>query len=105
MSNGDALYATWLRAASDLGIEIEQIGDAVLVSSFGPEAGMLCALRDTPDEWKELADEAAAMNAGYSVLSPAHLTYDRMSYIEMLIDWGWSGKDAPPTWYEEADPT
>jgi hypothetical protein len=41
----EAVQRSWQEAAADHGIEVEVIGDAVLLPDFGSGAGMLCALR------------------------------------------------------------
>src|SRR6185437_5970466 len=92
----DALYRAWQEAATDLGVTIRQVGDAVLVSDFGSEGGMLCAVRRGEEEWSALRDEAEPLGAGSSSVGTTYLRYDRESYIDMLSDWGWCGGGAPP---------
>jgi hypothetical protein len=47
MDETNAIQQSWQQAASDLGIEVETLGNTVLVANFGRPAGMICALRRT----------------------------------------------------------
>jgi len=39
MDETDAIQQSWQQAASDLGIEVETLGNAVLVANFGAPPG------------------------------------------------------------------
>lgn len=104
MDETDAIQQSWQQAASDLGIEVETLGDAVLVANFGSPSGMICALRRTRDGWEELRRTAESREAGWSALGHSFLQYDREVFIEALCDWGWCGDGAPPAWYRDANP-
>jgi hypothetical protein len=45
MGTTEQLVQSWREAADDVGLTVEQVGDAVLVRSFGNPRGMLCAIR------------------------------------------------------------
>jgi hypothetical protein len=69
----EAIQRSWREAAADLGIDVEAVGDAVLVHDFGSPAGMLCALRRTEDGWEKLRRDAEAHGAGWSALGHTYL--------------------------------
>ena len=98
VDEADAIQRSWLEAAADLGIEVEPVGDGVLVANFGSGAGMLCALRRTAPAWQALRRAAEARGAGWSALGHSYLSYDRDLFIETLSDWGWFGEGPPPDW-------
>jgi hypothetical protein len=90
------LLRTWRAAAEDLGIEVEQHGDAVLVRQFGSPMGMLCSMsRDVA----ALEREAKELGMGSSALRESYLSYDRALVVATLNDWGWFGTGDPPRWY------
>jgi hypothetical protein len=101
----EAVQRSWQEAAADLGIEVEVIGDAVLLPDFGSRVGMVCALRRTPDGWEALRHEAEARgDAAWSALGHGFLRYDREVFIDALKDWGWFGNGRAPDWREDASP-
>lgn len=104
MDETEAIQRSWQQAASDLDIEVEAVGDAVLVADFGSPSGMICALRRTRDEWEGLRRLAESRKAGWSALGHPFLRYDREVFIEALCDWGWCGDGAPPAWYRDVNP-
>lgn len=106
----------WREAAVDLGVDVVapfeialQGGTserfAVLVRHFGCPLGTLIdsELTDGDTFWKRSAICDAAGYC-YSQLNPeAYNTYDRSTFIETLVDWGWAeANTAPPRWYAEA---
>jgi hypothetical protein len=90
------LLRCWREAAADLGIEVTQLDDAIVVPRFGSEAGMLCA---TLEGQRELRRRAEELGMGWSALGAAYLRYDRELFIETLDDWGWCGEAPAPPWY------
>jgi len=75
----------------------------VLLRDFGARNGML--LVTTYDLIVSHTDELVNQGYGYSCLSePTGRTAhpdDDDALMEMLADWGWSGKGDPPTWYRD----
>jgi hypothetical protein len=112
MTDRKLLREQWRTVASALGIEIvepfylrsasgEQYEFAVLLPQFGSERGMLIDVEHNPDAF------AIATSAGFgcsSMLAETfHLPVDPESYIECLVDWGWSvDGQSPPAWYSNA---
>lgn len=88
MDEAETVQRNWREAASDLGIEVQALGD-VLVPNFGSNVGMLCALRRTQEGWEELRRDAEALGAGWSALGHSFVRYDREVFIDALNDWGW----------------
>jgi len=99
MGTTEQLLRSWREAADDLGLKVEEFGDAVVVRSFGSPRGMLCAIRQAPAEVRELQDEAESRGMGWSALSESYLRYDRTLFIDTLDDWGWCSENAAPSWY------
>jgi len=99
MGTTEQLLHSWREAADDLGLTVEELGDAVVVRSFGSPRGMLCAIRQAPPDAGELQDEAESRGMGWSALSGSYLRYDRTPFIDTLDDWGWCSESAPPSWY------
>jgi len=87
---------SWRAAAEDLGIDVEQRGDDVVVRHFGSSLGMLCSVSK---DWAVLKSEADQLGMGFSVLGTSYLSYDRGLVIETLNDWGWCSQEDPPPWY------
>jgi hypothetical protein len=75
----------------------------VLLRDFGAVNGMLLVT-----DYKLLSpyvDELGGLGFGFSTLSeptdrPRHSHADD-ALIEMIIDWGWSGRGSPPAWYRD----
>ncbi len=83
----------------DLGIEVEEVGDGVLVAEFSSPEGMLCSIRESSNRNLNDRCEADGQGASRSVLGASYLTYDRPLFIETLNDWGWFGEGAAPAWF------
>jgi hypothetical protein len=86
------------RGLESLGIEVRLLDDAVVVVDFGSTVGMLCAIRSSLEGERELRQEADRRGMGFSALGSSYSHYDRGAFIDMLNDWGWTGKRAPPDW-------
>ena len=99
MGTTEQLLQSWRDAADDLGLTVEQLGDALVVRDFGSPRGMLCAIRQAPAEVRELQDEAESRGMGWSALGESYLRYARTLFIDTLDDWGWCSKAPPPSWY------
>lgn len=100
----------WIQAASDLGLEIHvpysvrlpsgvSVDARVHLQNFGGINGMLVV--SDYSSISMLFDEITSQGYGFSVLDdplPSEV-YDREVFIEMLVDWGWSGTSAErPSW-------
>jgi hypothetical protein len=101
-----------MEAARDLQLSIEIDFDLVLktdsflkvpvfLHDFGGEKGTL--ILESLDDISSLEEELRRAGFGYSV-QKSHDSdkYDREIFIEMLAEWGWTGKpDRIPVWYPE----
>lgn len=103
----------WDEAAKRWGLRVDipfvvelandQVTVPVLLRDFGAFHGMLLVT-----DFKLISthtDELARLGYGVSCLSdPGGLAHpdDDQALIEMLSDWGWSGRDEAPTWYRES---
>ena len=106
----NSVQESWLEAAEALEIRVEVPGEfvdansqqfeaSVYLPDFGSENGLLLFLESDSAE----ALEAAYRSTGYSVSllgSAAYQKYSRESFVEFLIDWGWSSCEDPPVWYK-----
>ena len=104
------LAEIWKIAAADLGLEVvapfqlvlpdhTRIEFDALVKKFGFENGMLLTEEYSKIEGRE--DAIVGMGYGFSVLwrYPSDSIYERLTYIELLSDWTWSGPIADrPDW-------
>jgi len=103
------LQQVWRRISTELGVEIEipfqvslpnrTIHAQLLVKSFGAEHGMLIV---TDYELvRDATNDLLSHGYGFSTLTEPEndKEYDRDIVIDMLKDWGWSGKGKPPKWY------
>jgi hypothetical protein len=100
----------WKKAAVDLGIEVvcpytlslengTLVEADVLVKNFGNLHGMLLS---TSDIFTASSNQIVQAGFGYSVLNSGHENFDRKYYIEMLMDWSWSGtNDKCPSWFKD----
>jgi hypothetical protein len=98
----------WADLAKRLGLSVKipfvvstsggNLSVPVLLEKFGAERGMLLLT-----EWTKLVayeQEVVDLGYGYSCLSEdwdAEDEDDELALADMLMDWGWSGHDAPPT--------
>jgi hypothetical protein len=96
MQHEAPLLASWLEAGEDLGVKVEEHGDAVVVREFGNSLGMLCSLAEDGAAHKS---DAKQLGMGYSLLGKSYVSYDRALFIDTLNDWGWYGQGDPPPWY------
>lgn len=98
------LLRSWTIAAEDLGIEVGEYRDFIVVRQFGTGEGTLCeSIHDWKGRfpWKELEGEAKRLGMAWSGLGDDYLSYDREQFIDTLKDWGWCGTGDPPVWYAE----
>jgi hypothetical protein len=112
MSALSKVQLKWMEAARDLQLTIEIDFDLVLqnksvlkapvfLHEFGGEKGTL--ILESFDDISSLEEELTAAGFGFSV-QKSHPSdkYDREIFIEMLAEWGWTGKlDRVPVWYQE----
>jgi len=106
----------WKAIAEDLGLEIvssfeltfpsrDCVKVPVLLRNFGGSVGMLLFTDFSVIE--PFVKEIDYSLYGYSTLSEPTKIYNkndverRESIIEMLEDWGWSGKGEAPVWYHK----
>jgi len=71
-----------------------------LVKHFGAPNGML--IFGNYEEVSPYIDEVVSAGYGFSVLDEPleREEYDKGEYIEILLDWGWSGNmEEKPSWY------
>lgn len=110
------LPTVWKEAAGDLGLKIvtpfeldlpsgARIRVPLMVRHFGAREGML-VLSDYSlvSAW---IDEIGQAGYGFSTLSEPRTdeVYSREEYIEVLMDWGWTGAEGErPTWCDRVDP-
>ena len=104
------LIKLWQIAADDLGLDIvhpyslilpsgARVEALFLVRHFGANKGMLII-----DNYRTVdchIDELASEGYGFSVLGEPseHEEYSQQDFIDLLIDWGWSGnKLTKPEW-------
>ena len=100
------------RACSELGLQIEvpcvlelrpdcRISAQALLPQLGAENGMIVVRQY--DDLCGAADEIVKEGFGYSVLDeplPGEV-YDRDSYMELFLDWGWGNEEtteSKPDW-------
>ena len=106
----------WKAIAEDFGLEIVSPFEVILSSgirleapvlllNFGGSIGMLLFTDFSVIE--PFVEEIDYSLYGYSTLSEPTKIYNkndaecRESIIEMLEDWGWSGKGEAPVWYHK----
>lgn len=106
------ILQAWQTAATDLGLKIKapfylqredgmQCEFIALIESIGSPQGTLICL---PDEWDDLRYDGLAEVHGYycSGLYEIYEQYDRDTFVETLIDWGWYGAMSnQPSWFQE----
>ncbi|HID99943.1 MAG TPA: hypothetical protein EYP59_06605 [Thiotrichaceae bacterium] len=106
----DKFIEIWQEAAHDLGLEIvvsfslklpsgKKINTDLLLRHFGDEQGMLIVRNYK--KVKFWGDEISEQGYGFSVLSDSSKEemYVKAEFIDLLIDWGWSGQDSEqPEW-------
>jgi hypothetical protein len=102
VNEAEGLRESWLAASNELGIEVELLATAVLVTEFGSRSGTLCSVCRTDDQKQQLRRDAESRGSFCSVLSDSYLTYDRDLFVETLDDWRWFGDGPPPSWYTGA---
>lgn len=109
MTDQKLLGAQWLGVAKSLGIECicpffirDENGTlhefSCLIPQFGGGLGTLI----TSEYAKEAYSAATAQGYMISSMSPEtrHLPLNHASYMDCLIDWGWSCESIPaPAWY------
>jgi hypothetical protein len=101
----------WNQASSDLGIEVIAPFEAslldgtilnvlALVKNFGAKNGMLVA--SDYDELKPHIQKIIDSEYGYATnVGRGH--YNRVSMVDVLKDWGWTGPEHQrPSWCSEA---
>jgi len=104
----------WTEAAEDLGLQVhfdivvrELEGEPVAtvhLAQFGAENGML--IFDHSEVVSRHGSRLIELGYGYSVMDAprANESYERDDFVEMLADWGWTGRpQARPTWLAEDD--
>ena len=110
MANDERLRGQWRSAGEDLGFGVvedfelrlssgKRILVPVLVPCFGAINGMLVVTAF--DQLEGATDELVEAGYGYSVMDEPREgeEYDRESFIDILVDWGWSGEaSASPKW-------
>jgi hypothetical protein len=69
---------------------------AALLPEFGAPKGML--LVSNYLQLQPYLQDIETAGFGFSVLSAEGSTPVRTSVIEVLADWGWSGRDPEPSW-------
>ena len=102
------LLQCWQKAAKDLSLQLiapfnlmlnsgYELKALFLVKQFGAPRGMLIL-----EEFDDIAphmDEIENAGYGFSILEEPfdNEEYDKVGYVELLEDWGWSGdmKDKP----------
>jgi len=96
------------RARQDLGISFEapyllhfEDGTSLTVPirllNFGHPKGMI--IFTDFDSYRAYADRVVKLGYGFSTLTSPYGPYKKDSMIEMLSDWGWSGKpEERPAW-------
>src|SRR5947209_2661130 len=68
---------------------------------FGGPRGTVLLTRFDPESMDESVDDADYYSSG---LNPeCYEPYQRERYIETLNDWGWYGKETPPSWFGGID--
>ena len=107
MDKGKFNCDLWKAASADLGFVItcpyalnyraQEFLFVAHLPQFGAISGML-----VQTEYDSSALEAAlACNFGYSCVPETEEPYDRLSFIDLLCDWGWSAVSVPPPeWYK-----
>jgi len=107
-----SIVAAWKAAASDLGIGFISPFDLIstgsrlaylgMVPDFGSPKGTLLASID--DSIEQLSRVAERSGFFFSALAPQEYSkYDRVLFVETLVDWGWFGAaDRRPTWLTRA---
>lgn len=110
MANDERLRQQWHSAGDDLGFDVvedfelllssgKRISVPVLVPCFGASNGMLVVT--TIDQLEGVTDELVEAGYGYAVMDEPREgeEYDREAFIDVLVDWGWSGEEsASPKW-------
>lgn len=110
MTNYKKLINHWEMAASDLGLDLVvpyclvldsgiELNALFLVKDFGSPKGML--IFSHYEQIESCSDYVLSAGYGFAVLDmPSESeVYDRDEFIEVLLDWGWSGEDKKrPDW-------
>ena len=103
------LLTEWKIASKELGLDLienpiitfkdgRKISPILILRNFGAINGMIIVINY--DLVADYLDEIEMMGYGFSTLNePEYPNFERDSFIEMLRDWGWTGKDSPPLWY------
>jgi len=113
---GERFQAEWIRWARELGLRVDVPYDVrlggqtvripVRLQDFGPPSGMLLVTEFSMIQ--EHAEELARLGYGFSCLTdpgPAIPTReDREAVVEMLMDWGWTGRGTLPSALRDASP-
>jgi hypothetical protein len=101
------LRDAWRQAAEDLAIRVTTDG-ASIVDEQGQHHPLVALVQDFGGEMhvfeeydEPLARLASQRGHGFTVLGSGYDVYDREIFVETLDDWSWTGKGAPPSWYEE----
>ena len=101
---------TWLKAAKDLDIEIvcpyvfmgsngEKYKITGHLPQFGGGKGLLVFSYSDSDKAVDESDRAHEFSQSF--LGPQYYEqYDRRKIMDLLEDWGWSGKGEPPAWFK-----
>jgi hypothetical protein len=106
----------WFEAALDLRIRIQEPNPLegvqddrariVYLPDFGSKRGTVVFAQDFEASVLEHFDTASLKRAGYfcSIVSAVgHSRYDRETFMEALLDWGYYGpEDHCPKWYAES---
>ena len=98
----------WVRAASDLGIEVTT--PFVMIDRFGMPIEFIARVRNFGSRrgalvmYMPAVIPASRIEPGvyyhFSVLNPdLYFEYNRELFIETLAGWGWTGVGRPPDWY------
>lgn len=106
----DKLLQFWERAASDLELQLiapftlslnsgHRLEAIFLLPQFGGDRGML--VFGSYDDVAPYRDEIVEAGYGFSILDEPleNEDYKKEDYIELLVDWGWSGDaKSQPSW-------
>jgi hypothetical protein len=104
------MVSAWLRAAHELGLEVERDVETVardgqvivwplLIKGFGKLNGTVIVLDETVSNMRRMAYAADAAGMASSFLGPAYETYDPELFRGTLHDWGWRGTGPAPGWF------
>jgi hypothetical protein len=100
------LQKAWLKAATDIGIEVEVSAilglddDDILIKNFGSSRGTLVISSIDPKK-EQKRFEASRNGLFYSFVNPnRYAPYSRQLFIDTLNDWVYFGrKEERPSWY------